>query len=49
MFVCSKYMVGVLDKKTGKVRVYSSEMYNLQPQLAGTDNVFLYDRLVYMF
>ena len=34
-FVASRYLIGKLDKTTGKMRVYDAEMFNLKPVLTG--------------
>ena len=30
-----RYLVGMLNKKTGKMKVYDADMFNLKPVLAG--------------
>ena len=34
-FVASRYLIGKLDKATGKMQVYDAEMFNLKPVLTG--------------
>ena len=34
-FAVSRYLIGKLDRTTGKMRVYDAEMFNLKPVLAG--------------
>ena len=37
IIMCSRYVLGVYDKKTEVMKMYDTEMMTLQPQILGND------------
>ena len=37
LILCSRYVLGVYDKKTEVMKMYDTEMITLQPQILGND------------